>query len=110
MAVVVGAVLTEGLDANRRWDRSRIEVEKVSRSSADATALAMTKEMSWRLMPSSLFSLERGASWVDTVSSGLVIATMPETVAHRMDRVDPSWAEMVWRACWVRLGTRLGLR
>ena len=35
-------------------------------------------------------------------------ATIPETVAYRMDRVDPSPAEMVWRACGVRLGTRVG--
>ena len=36
------------------------------------------------------------------------MATIPETVAHRMDRVDPSPAEMEWRACGVRLGTRVG--
>ena len=56
------------------------------------------------------FSLERAESWVDTVSSWLVIATIPETLAHRIDRVEPSPAEMVWRAWGVRLGTRAGSR
>ena len=64
--------------------------------------------MSCSLVRSSVFSLARAASCVDTVSSWLVMATMPETVAHRMDRVDPSPAEMVWRACGVWLGTRVG--
>ena len=54
------------------------------------------------------FSLARVASWVDTVSSWLLMATIPETVAHRMDRVDLSPAVMVWWACGVRLGTRVG--
>ena len=66
--------------------------------------------MSWSLVRSSPFSLERAESWLDTVSSWLVIANMPETVAHRMDRVEPSPAEMVWRAWGVRLGTRAGSR
>ena len=82
----------------------------MSRSSAEATSLARSDEMSWSLVRSSLFSLERAESWLDTVSSWLVIATMPETVAHRMDRVEPSPAEMVWKAWGFRLGTRAGLR
>ena len=97
-----------GLGAETRWERSRTEVESVSRSSAEATSLARTEEMSCSLVRSSPFSLVRAASCVDTVSSWLVMATIPETVAHRMDRVDPSPAEMVWRACGVRLGTRVG--
>ena len=56
----------------------------------------------------SAFSLERSESWVDTVSSWLVIATIPETVAHRMVRVEPTPAEMVWRACGLRLGLGWG--
>ena len=81
-----------------------------SKSSADTTSLARTDEMSWSLEGSSPFSFERADSWVDTVSSWLVIATMPETVAHKMDRVEPSPAKIVWRACRVRLGTSAGSR
>ena len=33
-----------------------------------------------------------------TVSNGVVMATMPETVALRMDRMEPSPAVMDWRA------------
>ena len=97
-----------GLGAETRWERSRTEVESASRSSAEATSLARTEEMSCSLVRSSPFSLARAESCVDTVSSWLVMATIPETVAHRMDRVDPSPAKMVWRACGVRLGTRVG--
>ena len=45
---------------------------------------------------------------MDRVSSWLVIVTILEKVSYRMDRVDPSPAEMVWRACGVRLRTRVG--
>jgi len=37
-------------------------------------------------------------SWVLTVSSWEVMATMPETVAQRTERMDPSPAVMVWSA------------
>ena len=97
-AFAVGAVWVVGLGADTRWERSRTDVDSASRSSAEAISLARTEEMSCSLVRSSLFSLARVASCVDTVSSWLVMATMPETVAHRMDRVDPSLAEMVWRA------------
>ena len=85
-------------------------MERDSRSSAEATSLARAEGMSWSLVWSTPFSLERAEGWVDTMSSWLVIATIPETVAHRIDRVDLSPAEMVWRACGVRLGTRVGSR
>ena len=91
-----------------RCDRSRTEVARASKWLAEATSLARIEEMSCSFVRSSPFSLASAASCVDTVSSWLVIATMPETVAHRMSRVDPSPAEMVWRACGVRLGTRVG--
>jgi len=35
---------------------------------------------------------------VFTVSSWVVMATMPETVAQMIDRIDPSPAVMVWSA------------
>ena len=104
----MGAAWAVGLGAARWCDRSRTEVNRVSKSSAEAPSLARTEEMSCSLVQSSPFSLARAESCVDTVSSWLVIATTPETVAHRMDRVDPSPAEMVWRACGVRFGTSAG--
>ena len=96
------------LGADRWCDRSRTEVDRASSSSAEATSLARTEEISCSLVRSSPFSSARAASWVDTVLSWLVIAMMPETVAQRMDRVDPSPAEMVLRACGVKLGTSAG--
>ena len=107
-AAGAGAEWVVGLGAEKWCDRSRTEVERASRSCAEATSLARTEEMSCKLVRSSPFSLVSAASCVDTVSSWLVIATMPETVAHRMDRIDPFPAEMVWRACGMRLGTRVG--
>ena len=106
-ADVAGAALVVGLGAETLWERSRTEVDSASRSSAEATSLARTEQMLCSLVRSSPFSLARAESCVDTVSSWLVMATIPETVAHRMDRVDPSPADMVWRACCVRLGTRV---
>ena len=101
-------MLKGGLGTGRQCDRSRTEVDKVSRSSAEATSLASTKEISWSLVRSSPFSLERAETWLNTVSSWLVMATIPETVVYRMDRVEPSPTKMVWRACGVRLGVGWG--
>ena len=38
------------------------------------------------------------------------MVTMPETVAHRMDTMEPSPADMVWWALGERLGTSEGSR
>ena len=92
---MAGVAWAIGLGADTRWERSRTEVDSASRSSAEATSSAWTEEMSCSFVRSSPFSLARAESCVDTVSSWLVMATIPETVAHRMDRVDPSPAEMV---------------
>jgi len=43
------------------------------------------------------------------VLSWVVMATMSETVAHKMQRVEPSRAVIVWRACGERSWKRLGL-
>ena len=79
-----------------------------SKSSANATSLARTEEMSWSLVQSSLIFLDRSESWLERVLSWLVNVTIPETVVPRLDKVEPSLAEMVWRACRVRFGTRVG--
>ena len=64
--------------------------------------------MSSSFVQSSTFSLARAQSCLDMVSSWLVMATISQTVAHRMERVDPSPSDMVWSACGVRLGTTAG--
>ena len=38
----------------------------------------------------------------------LLMVTMPETVAHRMDSIEPSPADMGWRALGEWLGTSVG--
>ena len=63
-----------------------------------ATSFARTEESSWIFSRSCSFSLERSDRWVLTVSSCLLMVTMPETVADSMDRMEPSPAEMVLRA------------
>ena len=83
-----------GLGADRRWDRSCIEEDTVSTSPAEATSLARTEEMWCSFVWSPPFSLARAESYVEMVSSWLVIAMIPETVANKMDSVDPSLAKM----------------
>jgi len=71
-------------------DRSRRAVCSGPMSSWLADSLATLEERSWRSEPSFLFSLPIPASWVLKVSSWLVMATMPETVAHRIERMEHS--------------------
>ena len=63
-----------------------------------ATSLARTEETSWIFSRSFSFSLEISTRRVLTVSSCLLMVTMPETAAHSIDRMEPSPAEMVLRA------------
>ena len=63
-----------------------------------ATSFARTEETFWIFSRSCSFSLESSTSRVLTVSSCLLMVTMPETAAHSIDRTEPSPAEMVLRA------------
>ena len=88
----VGAVVVTRCDRSRRAEWSgRI-------SSWVGTSLATMEERSWTLVRSSWFSLRISESWVLTLSSWEVMATMPDTVAQRTERMDPSPAVMVWSA------------
>ena len=58
----VGAELAVGLEADKRWDRSRTEVDRDARSSAEATSLVRTEEMALSVVRSSPFSLVRAMS------------------------------------------------
>ena len=60
-----------------------------------ATSFARTKETSWIFSRSCSFSLECSNRRVLTVSSCLLMVTMPETAAHSMDGMEPFPAEMV---------------
>ena len=61
-----------------------------------ANSLATQEERSSKLAYNSWFSLRISDSWVLTVSSCVVIATIPKTVAPRMERREPSPVVMVW--------------
>ena len=50
----------------------------------------------------------RADRWVVTVSSWVVMATMPDTVAHSMEGMEPSPAVMVCRAWGDRSWTMSG--
>ena len=87
-----------GGGADTRCDRSR-RAELSGRSSLEvATSFARTEETLWIFSRSCTFSLESSTRRVLTVSSYLLIVTMPETAAHSIDRMEPSPAEMVLRA------------
>ena len=87
-----------GGGADTRCDRSR-RAELRGRSSSEvATLVARTEETSWIFSRSCSFSLEISTSRVLTVSSCLLMVTMPETAADSIDRMEPSPAEMVLRA------------
>ena len=62
------------------------------------TSLATMEEKSWTFVRSYRFSLRISEICVLTVSSWVVMATMPQTLAQRIDRIDPSPAVMVWSA------------
>ena len=95
----VGAVgRAVGVAVVTRCDRSRKADRRGRISSRVADSLATMEERSWILMRSSRFSLRISDSWVLTVSSWVVMATMPKTVAQRMERVERSPAVMVWSA------------
>ena len=63
-----------------------------------ATSFARTEKTSWIFSSSCSFSLESSSRRVLTVSSCLLMVTMPETAAHRIDRMEPSPAEMLLKA------------
>ena len=93
-----GPGASRGGRAVPRCDRLRKVDWRGQMSSWVADSLASVEERSWREDRRSLFSLRISASWLVMVSSWVVMATMPEAVAHRMERVEPSPAVMVWRA------------
>ena len=62
------------------------------------TSFARTEETSWIISRSCSFALESSTRRVLTVSSCLLMVTMPETAAHSIDRMEPSPAEIVLRA------------
>ena len=78
-------------------------------SSCVADSLATLEESVCRLVRSSWFSLRTSESWSVIVPSWVVMATMPETVAQRMERMDPSPAVMDCRAWGERSCTKSGL-
>ena len=79
-----------GSGVDTRCDRSR-RAELMGRSSSEvATSFARTEEMSWIFSRSFLFSLKSSTRLVLTVSSCLLMVTMPETAAHSIDRMEPS--------------------
>ena len=98
----VGAVVVT------RCDKSRKAEPSGPISSWVGTSLATMEERSWPLMRSSGFSLRNSESWVLTASCWAVMATMPETVAQRTERMDPLPAVMVWSASGERSWTRSG--
>ena len=67
-------------------------------SSWVADSLAIFEQMSWRLERSSWFSLQISDMCVVTVSSLVVMATVLETVAQRIERMEPSPAVIDWGA------------
>ena len=71
-------------------------------------SLATMEERPWTLRRSSWFSFRISKSWVVTVFIWVVMATMPETVAQRMDRMDPSPAVMDWSERGKRSWTKSG--
>ena len=75
-----------------------------------ATSFARTEETSWIFSRSCSFSWESSTRRVLTVSSCLLMVTMPETAAHSIDRMEPSPAKMVLRAWGERFWTRCGGR
>jgi len=67
------------------------------------------EERVWRLVRSSWFALRTSESWAVRVSNRVVMAAMPETVAQRMERMEPSVAVMDWRTWGDRSCSRSGL-
>ena len=99
-----------GGGADTQYDRSR-RAELSWRSSSEvATSFARTEEASWILPRRCLFFLGSSTRRVLTVSSCLLMVTMPETAAHSIDRMEPSPAEMVLRAWGERFWTSCGGR
>ena len=92
-----------GVDGGGGWvdtqcDRSR-RAELRGRSSSEvATSFAETEKKSWTFSGSCSLSFEGSKSRLLTVSSCLLMVTMPETAAHSIERMEPSPAEMVLRA------------
>ena len=100
----------EGGGADTRCDRSRRTEVRGRSSSEVVTSFARTEEMSGIFSRSYSFSLESSASRGLTVSSCLLMVTMPETAAQGIDRMEPSPAEMVLRAWGERSWTSCGGR
>jgi len=91
-----------------RCDTSQTAELRGEMSSWVTDSFATLEETSWRSVSRSWFSLMRADSWVMTVSSWVGMATMPDTVAHSMEIIDPSLTVMVGRAWGDRSWTRLG--
>ena len=89
-----------------RCDRSRMVDWWGQMPSWVADSLATLEEKLWRAVLSSWFSFWISESWRVTVSSGMVIATMPENVVHRIERMEPLPALMVWKAWGEKYWTR----
>ena len=77
-------------------------------SSCIADWLATLEERLWSLVLRCQFCLRTSVSWAVTESNRAVMGTMPETVAERIERMEPSPAVMDWRAWVVRSWTRSG--
>ena len=99
----VGAVgRAVGVAVVTRCDRSRRADSRGRMSSCVADSFATLEESGCRLVRSSWFSLRTSEIWSVIVPSWEVMATMPETVAQRMERMDPSPAVTDCRAWGLR--------
>ena len=74
----------------------------------EAVSFATFEGRSWREVWRASLSLWRALREVLAWSSCLVMVTMPETVAHSMERMEPSPAEIVRSSLGERFWTREG--
>ena len=104
----------EGLGGGSWWKRQGVGADTQSDSSRTAEIrgqmlswvtdwLATLEDMSSRSIPSSRISFTRQYSWSVSVSSWVVMATMPDPVAHSIESMDLSPAVMVCRPWGERL-------
>ena len=76
----------------------------------EAVSFATFEATSWREVRRVSLSLWRALREVLVSSSCLVMATIPKTVAHSMERMGPSPAEIVYNSLGERFWTREGSR
>ena len=93
-----------------RCDTSRIVLLSLRTSSDEVVSFAILEERSWIAVPSLSFCFWSSLNLVFALSICLLMATMPETVAQRMESMEPSPADIVCRALGERLGTKEGSR